>query len=146
MAAIRRTGEAVWTGDLRNGEGRIDTGSGAIKNQRYSFGTRFRNIPGTNPEELIAAAHAACYSMAFAGTLSSKGHQPERIETAATCTLMPQEGGGFKITKMQLQVRGQVPGIDEATFKQIAEEAEKSCPVSNLLRSGLTIQLDVELA
>jgi osmotically inducible protein OsmC len=138
--------KAAWLGDLRKGKGRVGTESGALKNKSYSFGTRFEAESGTNPEELIAAAHAACYSMAFAATLSDKGYEPERIETEATCILTSQEGGGWAITEMQLEVRGQVSGIDAATFKQIAEEADKGCPVSNLLRSGLTIEFDVALA
>jgi osmotically inducible protein OsmC len=145
MADIKRTASAAWFGDLRKGKGRVSSGSGVLKDQSYRFGTRFENEPGTNPEELIAAAHAACYSMAFAATLSDRGYEPERIETEATCILTSQEGGGWTITGMRLQVRGQIPGIDVATFKQIAEEADKGCPVSNLLRSGLTIDLDVAL-
>jgi len=94
---------------------------------------------------LIAAAHAACYSMAFADTLSGKGYQPERIETHAICSLSPQEGGGFRITKMRLETRGQVPGIDEATLRQIAQEAEGGCPVSNALRGGVEIALKATL-
>jgi osmotically inducible protein OsmC len=145
MADIQRTAEAMWKGDLRSGKGRIASSSGVLKDTPYSFATRFEDAPGTNPEELIAAAHAACYSMAFAHTLSSKGYQPERIETRAICSLSPQEEGGFKITKMRLETRGQVPGMDEGTFRQVAEEAERGCPVSNLLRSGLEIELDATL-
>jgi len=146
MADIRRKAKAAWLGSLPRGQGHISTASGILEDERYTFGTRFEDAAGTNPEELIAAAHAACYSMAFAATLSAKGHRPERIETEATCILTPQEGGGWKITGMQLVVRGQVPGIDAATFKKIAKEADNGCPVSNLLRSGLTIELDVALA
>ena len=145
MADIKRTAEAVWNGDLRSGNGRIASSSGVLKDTPYSFATRFEDAPGTNPEELIAAAHAACYSMAFAHTLSSKGYQPERIETRAICSLSPQKEGGFKITKMRLEARGQVPGIDEATFRQIAQEAERGCPVSNALRGGVAIELDATL-
>lgn len=92
MADIKRTAKAVWNGDL-SGKGRIASSSGVLKDTPYSFATRFKDAPGTNPEELIAAAHAACYSMAFAHTLSSKGYQPERIETRAICSLSPQKGG-----------------------------------------------------
>lgn len=145
MADIERVAEAIWAGDLRNGEGTIDTESGALREESYSYGTRFENTPGTNPEELIAAAHAACYSMAFAGTLREKGYNPERIETHATVTVSSQRGGGFKITRSRLQVRGRVPDIDGQTFREIAEEADGGCPVSNLLRSGLTIELDAAL-
>jgi osmotically inducible protein OsmC len=145
MADIQRTGEAVWTGNLRDGRGHLSSESGALDKESYSFGTRFKHEPGTNPEELIAAAHAGCYSMALAAELASNGYRPERIETHATCTLVPQEGGGFRITRMELQVRVQVPGLDGEKLGPIADEADKGCPVSNLLRSGLQIELDVSL-
>lgn len=145
MADIKRTAKAVWNGDLRSGKGRIASSSGVLKDTPYSFATRFEDAPGTNPEELIAAAHAACYSMAFAHTLSGKGYQPERIETRAICSLSPQEEGGFKITKMRLETRGQVSGIDETTFRQVAQEAERGCPVSNALRGGVEIEVDATL-
>jgi len=145
MADIQRTAEALWTGDLRSGNGRITSNSGVLKNTPYSFHTRFENQPGTNPEELVAAAHAACYSMAFAHTLSSKGYQPQRIETRAICSLSPQEAGGFRITKMRLETRGQVPHIDEAAFQHIVREAEAACPVSNALRGGVEIELEATL-
>jgi len=144
MADIERTGEAVWRGDLKSGDGVVSTESGVIEEASYTFKTRFGGAQGTNPEELIAAAHAACYSMAFAHTLSEEGHKPERISTKATCSLVPTSGG-FAITRMHLRVRGKVPGIDEASFARIAEEADKGCPVSNLLRHGLEIQREVSL-
>jgi osmotically inducible protein OsmC len=146
MADIKRTGHAVWTGTLREGKGHVHSESGVLSGNPYSFRTRFEDEPGTNPEELIAAAHAACYSMAFSATLTQKGYPPQRIETHATCIMSPQKGGGFRISAMHLQVRGQVPGLDEATFVEIAHEADQNCPVSNLLRSGLTIERDVALA
>jgi lipoyl-dependent peroxiredoxin len=141
MAQIKRSAHAHWEGDLQQGKGTISTESGAIKAQPYSFRTRFEDEPGTNPEELLAAAQAACYSQAFANTLASQGHQPESIETRATCVMVSQPEGGFKITEMHLFVEGVVPGLDAATLKEIAEEAEKSCPVANLLRPGLKIKL-----
>lgn len=146
MADIQRTASAIWSGDLRTGNGTISATSGVLSDTPYSFATRFEQKPGTNPEELIAAAHAACYNMAFSGVLAQKGHPPQRLETTATCYLTPQQPRGFKITKMHLETRGQVEGMDDATFKQIAEEAEKGCPVSNLLRNGLEIELDAALA
>jgi osmotically inducible protein OsmC len=145
MAELRRTAEAVWKGKLRDGEGRITSESGALDDVGYSFTTRFENEPGTNPEELIAAAHAGCFSMAFANTLAEKGYRPESIETHATCVLASQEGRGFAITRMLLRVRGRVPNIDRALFEQIAEEADGGCPVSNLLREGLEIELEATL-
>ena len=145
MVTIIRKAVVLWNGDLRTGNGMISTESQALYEQPYSFGTRFEDEKGTNPEELIAAAHAACYSMAFASTLKKKGYEPKSVSTNATCHLASKEGGGFKIAKMHLNVRGEVPDMDEATFKQLAEEADKGCPVSNLLRCGLDIQIDVEL-
>jgi osmotically inducible protein OsmC len=144
MADIIRQAGAVWKGDLRKGEGMISTESTALAEVKYSFRTRFENEPGTNPEELIAAAHAACYSMAFANTLAQKGYKPQSIDTYAACHLSRQESG-FRITRMNLRVRGQVPDIDRETFDQIAHEADEGCPVSNLLRPGLQIELEAEL-
>lgn len=144
MAAIKRTASAVWNGDLPSGNGKITTSSGVLKETPYSFKTRFEDGAGTNPEELIAAAHAACYSMAFAFTLSNKGYQPTSVETRAICSLEPQPAGGFKITKMQLESQAQVPDIDVATFKEIAKEAEAGCPVSNALRA-VEIELEATL-
>jgi len=141
MATIQRTATAVWKGSLPSGNGQITSASGVLQNTPYSFKTRFEQSPGTNPEELIAAAHAACYSMAFAHTLSEKGYQPESVDTKVVCSLERLESGGFKITKIRLETQGKVPGIDEATFKQVAEEAEKACPVSNVLRGGAEIEL-----
>ena len=140
MPAILRTATGAWHGDLRSGKGTIDSTSGVLSNTPFTFATRFENAKGTNPEELIAAAHAACFSMAFANYLSGKGHVPDTIATTATITL--EEG---RIHKMHLQTRGKVAGLDAATFKQLADEAEKKCPVSNLLRPGLTITLDAGL-
>ena len=141
MAAIERSASATWQGDLKGGTGRMDATSGVLNATPYTFATRFENAKGTNPEELIAAAHAACYSMAFANYLSQQGHVPESIETQATVSL---ENGS--INRMQLRTRGRVAGLGAADFRRLAEEAEKKCPVSNLLRSGLAITLEAELA
>ena len=145
MAEILREGAAAWQGDLRGGKGIISTQSGALDEVSYSFGTRFEDKPGTNPEELIASAHAACYSMALAATLKRKGYEPESVETLAVCTLRSLKEGGWKIAKMQLNVRGRVPGLDQETFEEIAAEADQGCPVSNLLRCGLEISHRVNL-
>ena len=145
LRQIRRSGSAEWLGGLRSGSGTLSTNSEALKDQEYSFGTRFEAILGTNPEELIAAAHAACYSMAFADMLSDKGYQPKRIQTRAICSLAPLPGGGWSITKMRLETRGEVPGMDQATFVEEAHAADKKCPVSNLLRPGLEIELDAAI-
>lgn len=146
MADIKRTGSAVWTGDLRGGQGRMALESSVLEDQAYSFATRFEDAPGTNPEELIAAAHAGCYSMAFANLLSKKGHQVNGIETMVTIHLTPKDGGGFAITKSSLKVRGRVSDIGEERFEELAEDADQACPVSNLLRPGLEIELEAELA
>ena len=138
--AIERTASGVWHGDLRGGSGQIDSTSGVLQNTPFTFATRFENAKGTNPEELIAAAHAACYSMAFANYLSGQGHIPEEIQTQATITL---DNGA--ITKMHLVTKGRVPGLEAADFARLADEAEKKCPVSNLLRNGLAITLDASL-
>jgi osmotically inducible protein OsmC len=142
---ILRTASAHWNGNLKEGNGNISTESEVLTSQAYSFQTRFGDEMGTNPEELIAAAHAGCFSMAFASTLEKNGYQPEQIETIATCTLTPKETGGFQITKMHLQVNGRVPDIDEQTLRQLSEEADQGCPVSNLLRNGLDIEIEVAL-
>ncbi len=141
MAAIERTATGTWRGDLRGGKGSIGSTSGVLQDTPFSFATRFENAKGTNPEELIAAAHAACFSMAFSNYLATNGHTPDEIQTKATITL---EDG--KIHTMKLVTRGRVPGLDDATFKRMAGEAEQKCPVSNLLRSGLSISLDAALA
>ena len=133
MADIERSAEAVWRGDLRGGKGEFSASSGVFKNAPYSFATRFEQAPGTNPEEMLAAAHAACFSMALASGLSKKGLTVERIETRGVCHLTPQPTGGFKITKMELITRAKVEGIDEATLKEVADETKKTCPVSGAL-------------
>lgn len=144
MAEIKRKARAVWNGDLRAGKGRMSSDSGVLKEAAYSFHTRFENEPGTNPEELIAAAHAGCFSMAFANELSSAGYQVESIKTEATCVMESQEGGGFAITTMRLKTEGKVSGIDAATFEQIGQQAKAGCPVSGALRA-LKIELDATL-
>lgn len=146
MADIERSANAVWNGELRGGNGQISSTSGVLESTPYSFATRFEQQPGTNPEELIAAAHAACFSMAFAGTLGNKGYQPQQVTTTATCVLAPQQPSGFKITTMRLESQVKVDGLDDATLQQVAKEAEAGCPVSNALRGGLEIELKATLA
>ena len=140
MAAIERTASGIWRGELKTGNGLINATSGVLKDTPFSYATRFENARGTNPEELIAAAHAACYSMAFANYLSTQGHRPLEISTRATISL---ENG--VIGKMHLATRGRVPGMSDAAFKKYAEDAEKKCPVSNLLRNGLKISLEAQI-
>lgn len=144
MAELKRKAGVVWRGDLKNGKGLISTESQALYEQPYNFSTRFENEPGTNPEELLAAAHSACYSMAFASTLKKEGYQPESVDTNAICTLSPKNGG-FEISAMHLNTRAIVPDIDEATFQKLAKKADAGCPVSNLLRPGLKITMEAEL-
>jgi osmotically inducible protein OsmC len=140
MAGIERTATGRWQGDLRSGTGVMSASSGVLRDVPFTYATRFEHSPGTNPEELIAAAQAGCYSMALANYLSQQGHVPEEIETRATITL---DSG--KLTSMHLETTGRVPGLDDAAFKRLASEAEQRCPVANLLRNGLEISLDARL-
>ena len=145
--AIERRAHATWEGDLRSGSGRFDlTSSGAVTGQPVTFASRFEPEAGgkTSPEELIAAAHATCVSMALANGLAQDGHAPTRLETDAVCTL-DQTDAGFRITKMRLTVRGTVDGIGEDEFKAAAQEAKEGCPVSNAL-DAVEISLDASLA
>jgi osmotically inducible protein OsmC len=146
MTTILRKAGAVWNGDSRNGKGIINTESKALCEQPYTHKMRFdpNEKAGTNPEELIAAAHAACFSMALASTLKKNGYDPEQVETSATITLM-SESGNNEITDMKLHVRVYVPGLDENALKKIISAADEHCPVSNLLRNGLDIKIETEL-
>ena len=138
-----RSSSAVWEGDLQSGSGTMTIGSGAWVGP-YSFKSRFEDGKGTNPEELIAAAHAGCYSMALSAALSKGGHPPTKIETTAKVSLTKGDSG-FNIGKIHLVTNAAVPGIDAAAFKQTAEEAKKNCPVSKVL-AGAEITLDATLA
>jgi len=145
MADIERKGQAHWSGDLRNGSGKTSTGSGALKDVAYSVPSRFETAKGTNPEELIAAAHASCFSMMLAKILSDLKKTAKDIETTATLTLS-QRGGGWKITKIHLETQANGDGIDEATLKNAADQAKEQCPISVLLKPGLeSITLNVRL-
>ena len=144
--AIERTAHATWEGDLRGGSGRFDVGSGAITGQEVTFASRFEESGGkTSPEELIAAAHATCFSMALANGLAQDGHAPTRLETDAVATLEPTDAG-FRITSIRLSVRGEVDGLDEEAFRAAAETAKEGCPVSNALADSVEITLDAALA
>lgn len=132
---INKTGSAKWTGDLKSGKGHVSTQSGALKDQPYGFNTRFEDAAGTNPEELIGASHAGCFSMALSLILGEHDAVPDSIETTATVS-MDKEGDGFAIKKIHLDVTGKVPGIDEATFLKAAETAKDNCPISKLLMGG----------
>lgn len=146
MPQFNRTAESVWKGDLRNGSGKITTSSKVLMDVAYRFETRFENEPGINPEELIAAAHAACYNMALASTLKKRGYEARELQTIATCTLTSKEGGGYEITNLHLKVQGFISDLPENEFQEITWEADKECPVSNLLRSGVDIELEATLA
>ena len=145
--AIERNAKATWTGDLKSGKGEFDLESSqAIKDEQVTFTSRFEQPDGkTSPEELIAAAHATCLSMALANGLAEAGHPPTKLETDAQVTL-DSTNGGFAINAIHLSVRGEVDGLDEDGFKQAAEEARQNCPVSKALASVPEITVDASLA
>jgi lipoyl-dependent peroxiredoxin len=145
MTEKTRKAGVLWTGDLRNGNGIVSTESKALFEHPVTYRMRFEDDPGTNPEELIAAAHAACFSMSIASTLAKNGYDPVRTDTTATCILSAKDGSGFEITKIQLHVRAEVPGIDESTFQQMIVQADEGCIVSNLVRNGVEIEIDATL-
>ncbi len=136
MPEILRSATATWTGDLKGGAGVISTQSGYVKDLKITWSSRFESNPGSNPEELIAAAHASCFAMSIASNLTRQNMPPKEIHAKATLT-MRREESGTTLTKMHLQVEAKVPGVDEATFKAIAEKAKDTCPVSKLLKPGL---------
>lgn len=136
---MKRTGSAVWQGDLKAGKGAVSTQSGLLKDTPYSFSTRFENGAGTNPEELIAAAHAGCFTMALSAALGNAGFTPERLATQAALTL-EQVQGNWTITTIDLTLDAKVPGIDRAKFEQIAADAKKNCPVSRVLNATINLQ------
>ncbi len=140
--AVRRA-EAVWQGGIRDGQGRVKLGSGAFEGP-YSFSSRFEDGKGTNPEELIGAAHAGCFSMALAAALGRAGHAPRRIVTTAQVHL-EKSGDGFAIPRIDLRTEAEVPGIEPAEFAKIAEDAKRNCPVSKAL-AGTNITLEAKLA
>ncbi len=133
-----RKAKAIWRGTGRAGNGNLSTNSGVLADTPYSFKTRFEDEKGTNPEELIAAAHAGCFTMALAFQLQAAGFTPTELNTEAAVSLDP-EGQGFHITRSALTLRATVPNLDEATFKRLAGEAEKNCPVSKVLNAAITL-------
>lgn len=133
-----RKAHAVWHGTGRDGTGDITTASGVLSSTPYSYKTRFEGDPGTNPEELIAAAHAGCFTMALAFQLQTAGFTPEELTTEAAVSLVP-DGGGFKIDKSALTLTAKVPGLDKARFDELAGVAEKNCPVSRVLNAEITL-------
>lgn len=135
---MQRKGSAVWRGGLKDGKGTVSTASGVLRDTQYSFATRFENGAGTNPEELIAAAHAGCFSMALSAQLGNQGMTPEAIETTATLTMEKQEAG-WAITAVHLDVTARIPGGDRAKFEQAAKSAKEGCPVSRVLNAKITM-------
>ena len=140
---MKREGSAIWKGGLKDGKGIMSTQSGVLKETQYSFSTRFENGIGTNPEELIAAAHAGCFSMAFSGQLDSAGMKAESIRTTATVTLEKTDAG-FTITSVHLDVTARVPGADKDAFEKAANNAKAGCPVSRVLNAKITMDAKLE--
>jgi lipoyl-dependent peroxiredoxin len=140
---MKRTASAAWSGDLKQGKGSLTTQSGVLKDTAYSFSTRFENGIGTNPEELIAAAHAGCFTMATAAALGRAGLTPQQLATNATLTL-EQVSGNWTITTVDLQLTARVPGIDAKKFDEIAADAKANCPVSRVLNAKISLETKLE--
>ncbi|MER2509080.1 OsmC family protein [Amaricoccus sp.] len=140
---MKRSGSAVWNGEIKSGEGTVSTESGVLSAVPYSFAKRFGDAKGTNPEELIGAAHASCFSMALSGALGAAGMTADEIATTAEVTVVPVEGG-FSITAVHLTVRAKIPGADAEAFRKAAEGAKAGCPVSKVLNAAIT--MDAALA
>ena len=142
-----RTATAVWSGSLTGGSGTVSSGTGVISEQKVTWAARTEDPAGmTSPEELIAAAHASCYAMAFSNVLNGNGTPPERLEVTATVGFGPKQGGGMKVTHSNLKVVGKVPGLSADEFSKLAAEGEAGCPVSNALRGNVDIGLESSLA
>ncbi|MBZ2398752.1 OsmC family protein [Erwinia amylovora] len=140
---IHKKGQAHWEGNIKQGKGTVSTESGALSQQPYGFNTRFEGKPGTNPEELIGAAHAACFSMALSLMLGEAGHTPESIDTTADVSL-DKVDGGFAITKVALQSKIALPGIEKSTFDGIIQQAKAGCPISKLLNTEISLDYQLE--
>ncbi len=140
---MNKFASAHWEGDIKKGKGTISTQSGALKEQPYGFNTRFEDEPGTNPEELIGAAHAGCFSMAFSLELGNAGYTADSIDTKAKVTL-DKDGDGFSITKIHLDMNATIPGIDDAEFQKIANGAKEGCPVSKVLNADITLDAKLQ--
>ncbi len=142
---MNRSASAVWHGGLKDGKGTVSTQSGAVKDLQYSFGSRFESGVGTNPEELLGAAHAGCFSMALSAQFTEAGLKPETIETTAVVTLEILKDGGPTITKIHLTTKVTAPGVDKAKFEELANNAKNGCPLSKVLKAA-EITLDAQLA
>lgn len=136
---MQRNASAHWSGGLKDGKGTLSSASGVLKNTPYSFSTRFESQPGTNPEELIAAAHAGCFTMALSAELGKAGMTAQSIDTTATVTLEKTDAG-FTVTASHLQVTARIPGADQGKFDQAAKNAEEGCPISRLLKAKITME------
>ncbi|HSQ99328.1 MAG TPA: OsmC family protein [Sphingomicrobium sp.] len=140
--AITRWATARYEGTGKDGKGQLTSQSGVLEDQRYGFHTRFEDAPGTNPEELIAAAHAGCFTMALSFALAKEGISNARLETTARVKL-EQEGEGFTVTRSDLELNAEVPDLDEARLRELAEDAKKNCPISKLLRADMDLKVNV---
>ena len=140
---MKRKASAVWQGGLKDGKGTISSESGVLENAQYAFGTRFEDGIGTNPEELIGAAHAGCFSMALSGQLGAAGLVPQSIETTANVTL-EKVGAGWEVTTVHLDVTAHIPGADQAAFDTAAKNAKEGCPISKLLKAEITMDAKLE--
>jgi osmotically inducible protein OsmC len=136
---FQRRGSAVWQGGLKDGQGKVSVESGLFRDGAYGFSTRFENHKGTNPEELIAAAHAACFSMALSGELGKAGLNPQSLQTEAAVTI-DQQATGWTVTESHLKVTAQIPGADQAKFEAAAQQAKAGCPISRLLNCNITLE------
>ena len=141
--AMTSTGSATYEGLGKGGKGHVSTGSGALAAQPYGFSTRFEDAAGTNPEELIAAAHASCFTMALAFKLAEAGHEDGTVTTSAEVSL-EKDGDGFRVAKSALSTKGKVPGLDRARFEELAKEAKEGCPISKLLDTEITLDTAFE--
>ena len=140
---MQRKASAVWQGNLKGGKGTITTDSGVLSNTQYSFSTRFENGAGTNPEELIAAAHAGCFAMAFSAQLGEAGLTADRIEASATVTL-EKTAAGFEVTSSHLEVKAKIPGASQEAFDTASNNAKAGCPISRLLNAKITMKASLE--
>jgi len=146
MQATDRQAHAVWEGDLLGGKGEVELVSSSAGRFPVTWASRVEQPAGrTSPEELVAAAHASCYAMAFSNVLAKAGNTADRLHVTATVTVGPKQGGGIEVTSSRLEVTGQVPGLDQARFQELAEEGERGCPISNTLRGNLEITVAAKL-
>lgn len=146
MATAQRQASIEWTGSLAKGSGELEFASSGIGTYPVTWASRVERADGrTSPEELLAASHACCYAMAFNATLNRNQIEPERLHVTATVSLDAQEGGGFRVTRSELVATGKVPGLDQARFQEVAEQAEQGCPISNSLRGNVEITVSATL-